>query len=139
METVRFTVKGAPQGKARPRVVDGHAFTPHKTVSYEALVMLSYRHAHPGRVRWEKGVPLRMAITAYYPIPASASHKAQTLMASGRMFPTKKPDTDNIGKIIADACNGVAYYDDAQIVDMAVRKEYSDDPRVVVEITEIET
>lgn len=53
--------------------------------------------------------------------------------------PTKKPDMDNIIKIIADALNGIAYYDDSQIVDTAVRKFYSDEPRVVVKISEVES
>ena len=48
--------------------------------------------------------------------------------------PTRKPDFDNIGKVICDALNGIAYRDDAQIVDALVRKFYSDTPRVIVEI-----
>lgn len=51
--------------------------------------------------------------------------------------PTRKPDFDNIGKIICDALNGIAYRDDAQIVDALVRKFYSDTPRVIVEISDI--
>ena len=50
--------------------------------------------------------------------------------------PTRKPDFDNIGKIICDALNGIAYRDDAQIVDALVRKFYSDTPRVIVEISD---
>ena len=51
--------------------------------------------------------------------------------------PTRKPDFDNIGKVICDALNGIAYRDDAQIVDALVRKFYSDIPRVIVEISDI--
>lgn len=51
--------------------------------------------------------------------------------------PTKKPDWDNIGKIVTDALNGVAYHDDAQIVDAQVRKFYSKDPRVEIIIQDI--
>lgn len=36
-------------------------------------------------------------------------------MLKGRLSPTKKPDADNIIKIILDALNCVAYRDDAQI------------------------
>ena len=42
-----------------------------------------------------------------------------------------------LGKIICDALNGIAYRDDAQIVDALVRKFYSDTPRVIVEISDI--
>ena len=51
--------------------------------------------------------------------------------------PIRKPDWDNVGKIICDALNGIAYRDDAQIVDALVRKFYSDTPRVIVEISDI--
>lgn len=46
--------------------------------------------------------------------------------------PIKKPDVDNVTKIIADSLNNIAYKDDAQIVDSTVRKFYSDMPRVQV-------
>ena len=36
-------------------------------------------------------------------------------MLNGRLFPTKKPDADNIIKVILDALNGLAYRDDSQI------------------------
>ena len=86
-----------------------------------------------------KGVQLDMRLTAYFAIPASTSKKRQQLMRDKVIRPTKKPDMDNIIKIIADALNGIAYYDDSQIVDTAVRKFYSDEPRVVVKISEVES
>lgn len=51
--------------------------------------------------------------------------------------PTKKPDWDNIGKIVCDALNKTAFHDDAQIVDGSVIKCYSEQPRIEVEIWEI--
>jgi Holliday junction resolvase RusA-like endonuclease len=57
-------------------------------------------------------------------------------MIDGIIRPIKKPDLDNIAKIIADSLNGVAYRDDSQIVESSVAKFYSDFPRVEVEIYE---
>ena len=48
----------------------------------------------------------------------------------------KKADWDNIGKIVCDSLNGIAYHDDVQIVDAQVRKFYGETPRVVVTIQE---
>ncbi len=73
-----------------------------------------------------------MKVTAYMPIPKSASKKRHELMLSGAIRPTVKPDWDNIGKLVADALNGVAYDDDKCIVDAQVRKFYSETPRTVV-------
>jgi Holliday junction resolvase RusA-like endonuclease len=48
--------------------------------------------------------------------------------------PTKKPDFDNIAKIISDACNGIVYKDDAQIVHAVIAKRWSHDEHVDVTI-----
>lgn len=55
-------------------------------------------------------------------------------MLTGEIRPTKKPDWDNIGKVVCDALNKIAYDDDSCIVDGAVHKWYSEEPRVVVEL-----
>ena len=40
-------------------------------------------------------------------------------------MPLKKPDMDNIVKVVADALNGVAYHDDVQIALVQAKKCYS--------------
>ena len=47
----------------------------------------------------------------------------------------KKPDADNIAKIILDALNGIAFSDDRNITDLKVRKEYTEDGRAFVRVT----
>lgn len=134
-----FSIPGAPQGKARPKVVRQGAFskayTPEKTVNYEALVKLSYQQA-AGGLFLGAGVPVRVRIDAYYDTPKSESKKKLRNMLAGLLFPTKKPDWDNIGKIICDALNGIAWKDDAQIVDGHVLKHYSEVPHTDVLIEE---
>lgn len=136
---MRFTIPGAPQGKARPRTVYGgkRTYTPEKTVNYEALVKLSYQQA-AGGLFLGAGVPVRVRIDAYYDTPKSESKKRLRDMLAGLLFPTKKPDWDNIGKIVCDALNGIAYKDDAQVVDGHVVKHYSEVPRTDVLIEEVQ-
>lgn len=138
---VRFTVLGEPKGKGRPRatVSGGYAkvYTPKDTVMYENLVRLEYRQ-QCGDYMFPEGAVLDMRIAAFYSIPKSASKKKRRQMEEGNIRPVKKPDMDNVVKSIADSLNGVAYRDDTQIVDCAVRKFYSDKPRVVITIKEIE-
>jgi len=131
---VQFTIPGKPMGKQRPRVMrNGITFTPTQTVNYESLVKLIYSQLPEPR-RFEGEVKVR--ITAYYEIPKSTSNKKRDDMSVGFIRPTKKPDCDNIAKIICDALNGIAYKDDSQIVSCIVDKYYSDNPRVEVEIWE---
>lgn len=45
-------------------------------------------------------------------------------MLAGKIRPTKRPDADNVLKAIADGLNGLAYHDDAQLVEMKGAKYY---------------
>ena len=57
-------------------------------------------------------------------------------MLCGGISPTKKPDWDNIGKIISDALNKFAFKDDSQITDVRILKKYAQSPKFVVQIGE---
>jgi Holliday junction resolvase RusA-like endonuclease len=132
---IEFIVPGEPTGKGRPRVsiIAGHANlrTPEKTVLYENNVRMQYQLVSQG-YKFNDQDQLLMRIDAFFQIPQSASKKKKELMISGGIRPTKKPDMDNILKVVADALNGVAYRDDTQIVTAGVHKFYSDNPRVEV-------
>jgi Holliday junction resolvase RusA-like endonuclease len=134
---VRFTVLGEPQGKGRPRFanVKGKVITrtPDATVLYENLIATEYRR-QVGSTKFPDNEKLDMRIVAYFTIPASASKKKQKQMQDGEIRPTKKPDMDNIIKVVADSLNHIAYRDDAQIVDCQLRKYYSRQPRIEVTI-----
>lgn len=136
---VRFTIPGEPAGKGRPRFRDigpyVKTYTPEKTVSYENLVKLEYER-QCGGFKFEDKTPLDLRITAYYSIPKSVSKKKRALMEQFKIRPMKKPDNDNIVKVVQDALNAMAYHDDVQVVDCQLRKFYSQNPRVVVTIQE---
>jgi Holliday junction resolvase RusA-like endonuclease len=83
--------------------------------------------------------PLKVKIIAYYEVPRSASKKKKLQMLYNEIFPTIKPDTDNIAKSILDSLNGIAYLDDKQVVKLEVEKYYSQVSSVSVMIEEIET
>lgn len=53
-------------------------------------------------------------------------------------YPLKKPDVDNVAKIILDALNGIAYRDDKQVVTLIVKKSYAGESGVGVTISEVE-
>ena len=131
MKSVSFDIPGPPQGKARPRVVRARngmsmTYTPDKTVAYEELVRLRYKAAAQG-FRFADDAQLAMQITAFYPVPKSKSKRIKANMLAGAMRPTKKPDCDNVIKIICDALNELAYKDDAQIVVTQMSKYYGEE------------
>ena len=139
---VAFTIFGEPQGKARAKTVRlkngcSHSYTPEKSVSYENLVKLSFRDEVGDDFKPMKGI-FQVDIKAYLNIPTSKPKVWKALALVEKVIrPTKKPDWDNIGKIVCDALNGIAYKDDSAIVDGRVRKFYSEQPRVEVVIKDI--
>ncbi|MCR5652821.1 MAG: RusA family crossover junction endodeoxyribonuclease [Ruminococcus sp.] len=132
----KFTIYGEPKGKQRHRANGRVMYTPTQTREYQRQVVQAYKAQYNG-VYFNKGVPLGVKIKAVYKIPQSASKKKQAQMLEGTILPTKKPDYDNIAKIITDALNGVAFYDDAQVVYSSQLKVYGAIPRVEVTIGKI--
>ena len=139
---IEFTIPGAPRGKGRPRFARTgkyvRTYTPKDTASYENLITLEFERQCPGAFL-EKEVPIRMEVLAYYQIPKSASKSKKESMLRGKMRPTKKPDSSNVVKAIEDALNGIAYHDDAQIVETIIRRWYGEVPRVEVSLEPVTT
>ncbi len=121
--TVTFTVPGEPQGKQRPRhMKNGHTYTPDETRQYEKLVREAY--ILQSGLSFGKAA-IVVNILAFFRIPKSFTRKQRELIRTGELFPTVKPDGDNIEKIVWDALSGTAYFDDKQIVDHHCRKLYA--------------
>ena len=140
LDSIRFVVPGQPFGKQRPKFSRAgqyvKTYTPGETVSYENLVKVMYQQAAKGKM-FSDDAMLDVRIIAYYGIPKSTSKKKRKAMLEHKIRPAKKPDWDNIGKIICDSLNLVAYHDDSAVVDAQVRKFYSENPRVDVSIRQI--
>lgn len=98
---INFVIPGRVQAKQRPRFNGKFAYTPKQTVEYEnwirTCLLDKYKEIKPS----EK--PLKAKIIAYYEIPKSTSKKKKQQMLNCEIFPTVKPDTDNIAKSILDS------------------------------------
>ena len=134
---VVFVVKGEPKGKGRPRLnrYSGSIYTPEETKRYEALVAMSYRNSARG---YKFTSPVKVTVKAFHKPPKGKSKKVVEEMLNGTILPTKKPDADNVAKIVLDGLNHVAWDDDTQVVDMMVTKRYSEEPMVAVIVEAID-
>ena len=123
-----FRVNGTPQGKARPRVSTANgftrAYTPAKTRKYEQDVAREAKLAAITQGWKISDEPIVLVITAWFQIPKSWPKWKKEKAKAGDLYPTVKPDADNIGKAIADALNGIVYADDSQIVGFISQKRY---------------
>ena len=131
-----FEVEGEITGKGRPRVntYTGHAYTPGKTKDYENLVKQYFKLKYPKYEPLENRVSVK--IVAYFSIPKNTSKKMTEKMLDGSVSPTKKPDIDNIVKIVLDTLNKMAFKDDNQITKLEVEKIYSEKERVYIKVEE---
>ena len=117
---IEFTVPGNPIPKARPRVIQRgkrtFAYTPRRTRNWEAAIRAAaWEHVKLGPLHRR---PLAVTLTFY-----RENHV--------------RADTDNLAKAVLDALNGICYVDDAQIVDLHLRRYVdSDNPRVEIRIKE---
>jgi len=93
---------------------------------------------HPGYVI---DGPIWIGLGVLLPIPASWSKRKKTEAVAGRIFPTSKPDLDNVLKHVLDVMNGWWFKDDRQIVGLlpGTGKSYSLHPGYQIEITWRET
>lgn len=119
---ITITINGEPRGKGRPRFGCGRAYTDAKTRAYEKLVQQTYLASGGKRLTG----PVRLFVVAHHGIPTSWNKAARRLALDGKVPATRKPDADNIAKIIMDALNGVAWEDDRQVVSLTVLKHYID-------------
>lgn len=118
---IEFSVR-LVAGKQRHRLDRRHArmYTPTETLRAERAIAAACREAMA-----EAGIqlmpfgphaPVILTVDAYRPLPESRPRRVRSEPD------TYKPDADNEAKLVMDALNGLAWADDAQVVDLHVRK-----------------
>lgn len=140
---ISFTVPGAPIGKGRPRVSTrggkfAQMYTPEKTANYEGLIALAAQQEMQKIGHMPILGPVKVYLDIILPVPSSWSKKKQAAALQGQVYPTKKPDIDNVEKALFDGMNGVVWKDDVQAVEVNKCKRYGDTPCVRVVVTEIQ-
>lgn len=122
---IEFTVTFAA-GKQRHRLDRRHArmYTPDDTIRNERAIAAACAEAMA-----EAGIkslvfgphePVILNVDAYRPLPES---RPKSVLSEPDTY---RPDSDNEGKLVMDALNGLVWADDAQVVDLHVVKH----PRV---------
>ena len=128
-----FTVYLKVRGQGRPRVdyTRRRTYKDKQDVNYERQIREAYINSGGG---WFGNKPLEMIVETYRSLPKSAPKKLT------REHDTKKPDATNVAKACEDALNGIAYVDDAQIVDIHIIKHPRErvNEKLTVTIREVE-
>ena len=133
-----FKIQGKIQAKQRPRFSkSGIVYTPKETRVYEDFVRVCYSD-YANQYQWEPyDGQLRAEIEVFIQVPKSDSKLNKQAKIIGEIRPTIKPDCDNLAKSLLDSLNGWAYQDDKQIVELEVKKFYSEESGVKVKLMEV--
>lgn len=131
-----FEVIGEVVGKERPRVnmYTGSVYTPNKTKDYEFLIQQYFKMKYPNYQTLEGRLSIQ--IVAYLKIPKSTSKKKTQEMLENKISPTKKPDIDNITKVVLDAMNKFVFKDDNQVSKVSVEKRFGEEEKVWILVEE---
>jgi Holliday junction resolvase RusA-like endonuclease len=123
-----FEYSGAVKAKERPRSgKGGRMYTPTETRKFEKAV------ADWGKDVWD-GPPLRYPIRVRLMVNEFTDDQRLVSLSRLGLVYNQKGDVDNLGKSILDGLNGVMYKDDKQIVDLQIRRQYSDEAGFKLEI-----
>lgn len=97
---VQFFVPGKPIGKQRPKFnkKTKNTYTPKETRDYEALVKQCYMQKYRDKEPIPAKTPVEVEIYARFKIPKNMPKKQKELIENNELFPTVKPDSDNISK-----------------------------------------
>lgn len=128
-----FDIPGDPVAFARARSNGSLRFTPPKQRSAMHTIRDAAIRAKGDLQIWFNHIPLAMTVMASWKYPSSWP-KSKCIP----QYRTGRPDADNIGKLIADALNGIIYVDDAQLAVVTVSKFYGASSFVRVRIEPLE-
>ena len=138
-DPIVIELDGPPIAWARTRVNTAvrrsRFYTPKNQRDYATALVCKGRKAMGGRALLIG--PLSINVTARLPVPASWHRNKKARAVAGDVLPTSKPDWDNFAKLAGDALNCVVYCDDAQICKATVRKFYSENPGLRIEVSQI--
>jgi Holliday junction resolvase RusA-like endonuclease len=128
MVEIKFTIKGDPRPKLRPRLGKyGNVYTPKKTIKAEEEFLkqaLKYRPKKPF------DCPIGLTLVFY--------KKKLYGKNRSKVFADRRPDLDNYIKLAVDAMNDWFWIDDARIVEIKATKSYDKIPRTEVAIRTLE-
>lgn len=124
-----FEVPGKVRGKGRPRFMrNGHTYTDSKTVEYERLIKASYLK----RTSYISQKSIRMSMYVCFAPNKTDTKKNRALKLLNSLWPSKKPDVDNVIKVVLDALNKVAYQDDTQVNEVHVIRHFDEKERLII-------
>ncbi len=137
MPKIELTLYGKPTPKPSPRSFHSNGkikvYNPVKKKRRILRTAIGYQICGIADFKLLKG-PVELELTYFLPISKGTSKKRAFEMEKGVFKHIKKPDTDNMTKMIKDCMTGIVYRDDSQVYSEIILKQYSYEPRTEIKI-----
>lgn len=131
-DEINLVIGAEPKASKRPRKGKNSFYVPDAHKNKKEICQLIKDQLPEDFVKAESEVYID--IKCYIKTVNGFSKTDKELAEDGHIRPITKPDVDNYMKTYLDAFNGVLWMDDGQVVDGRLRKYYSENPRVEVNI-----
>lgn len=153
MKELITIVDECPMAMPRPRIANGRAYyknakdiDAHKKAIKDAVMETTRAEGIDSNVIYPKGTAVEITLIFFLPIPESTSKKKKMRMIFNSIKHTKKPDIDNLVKMVMDALTPKprkgdelgAWADDSQVVSLKAKKLYSENPHILIMLREQE-
>lgn len=140
---IQFTVYGEPttQGSKRAFVRGGRAVVvshkPRRLSAWREAVAQAAGNTYQGEMLTG---PVKLSMCFVRPRPNThygTGRNRGAVKPSAPAKPTTKPDVTKLVRSVEDACTGVIWRDDSQVVELIAEKRYGEQYRVEVRIEEV--
>ena len=127
-------IEPEPQKQTRFRNYKGRIITYNPSQSYINHIIWQIKAYAP---KEPLSGSIELTLGFFLPIPKSTSKVKRVQMINGKIMHVKRPDIDNLAYAVTNACKGIIYVDDSQIIRLTAQKMYSEEPRIVVKVREL--
>lgn len=134
---ISLDLYGEPVPQARSRTVRRGG----KSITYDPNSKLKEGYKWQIRSQYREEpltVPVAMDVVFMMPIPKSTSKTKTAAMMNGTIHHMKRPDVDNMLKLVNDVLNNLVFKDDSQVIEIHARKIYSSKPGTYIRIIPVE-
>jgi len=139
---MKITILGEPMAIQSMRITNkGHRYQPKKNLNYKAQIRSQLLQQLPKSFVPLRGpVIIKDLIYVFPPLKNFPKYKINMLKNGNTIYKKTKPDLlDNLSKGFFDACEGILFLNDSQIVECkGMKKVYGLKPRIEFEIEEVE-
>ena len=116
---IRVTIseEPTPKGRARTAFINGfvRTYTPKRTLDAQNVITMRLKRHQEDC--FPRDIPVKLTATFY-------RHRARDFKKE--LLPYRKPDLDNLLKLLIDAMIGVLVVDDSQFTTIVARKRWSE-------------